>query len=769
VNTDARSAPVDDVVAELCTRIHDRDQQSPLDFSGLLRLAAEEPSRVFRNVFQRLYDMIRSYVGAGVNEYPDDPESINFVHYDCERLFIEGADTPFFADRLFANRFINHIAAARQGTQQNRIYVFEGPHGSGKSTFLNNLLLKFELYTRSVEGTCYETLWRLDKKALRADGETGAHALLSQLRSLSEGAASPLRRAQAVGMLASPADDCLEVPCPSHDNPILLIPKAYRREVWDRLLANSEFTHRLVSEKQYEWVFQQAPCTICTSIYDTLLQRLDSPLAVFGMVFARPYVFNRRLGQGISVFNPGDPVSKPSVLTNPLLRDQLSVLLRDSQRVRYLFSRYASTNDGVYALMDVKGNNRKRFANLHGIISEGLHKIDDIEENVNSLFLALLNPEDRTNIGGMLSFADRVSVIKIPYVLDYNTEVKIYRNVFGTQVERSFLPRVLQNFAKVIIASRLKEKSEALRDWIPDATKYRLFCDPDLQLLKMDVYAGVIPSWLSEEDRRSFSAKRRMALIGESEAEGDKGLSGRDSIKTFGAFVSTFAKDGNLVNMGMLCHYFRELRKDLGAMIPAGFLDALVSSYNYAVLQEVKESLYSYNEERIARDIQNYIFATNFEPPRVERCVYTGETIEITDDYFDGVERRLLGSAADSRRRQAFRAETQTQFTTKVLTQEMMLEGRSLAQTSLYGALHERYVHNLKEKVLEPFRKNDTFRNAVKEYGTDAFNAVDARIQDEVVSLMRNLEQKFGYSDRGAKQVCIYVIDQDLTQMYSNV
>ena len=48
--------------------------------------------------------------------------------------------------------------------------------------------------------------------------------------------------------------------------------------------------------------------------------------------------------------------------------------------------------------MDVKSHNTERLIELHNIISEGLHKVEDIEENVNSLFLALMNPEDKKNI-----------------------------------------------------------------------------------------------------------------------------------------------------------------------------------------------------------------------------------------------------------------------------------------------------------------------------------------------------------------------------------
>ena len=68
---------------------------------------------------------------------------------------------------------------------------------------------------------------------------------------------------------------CLVVPCPSHDNPILMIPKAHRREFYDELFVkNDEFKWRLFTEKQYEWVFRQRPCTICSALYHALLGTL---------------------------------------------------------------------------------------------------------------------------------------------------------------------------------------------------------------------------------------------------------------------------------------------------------------------------------------------------------------------------------------------------------------------------------------------------------------------------------------------------------------
>jgi predicted Ser/Thr protein kinase len=757
---------VDDLLNSLCENIQGKSRGSPISFHAFLELAAREPDQIFRDIFQVFHDMVKSYVGEGVDEYPDDPETINYAYYDCSRLFVEGADHPFFADRLFANRFINQVNSFRRGAQQNRIYIFEGPHGCGKSTFLNNLLQKFEQYTHTEEGACYETVWRLDKAELGSHLDNEAHALLVQLRDLANEELVIPRGAMRDQFLGLSKKAYLEVPCPSHDSPLLLIPKGFRRELLDRLVSDAGFKKRLFDEKQYEWVFRDNPCTICMSLYRTLLDLLDSPSKVFEMLFARPYQFNRRLGEGISVFNPGDKGSKNHVQTNELLQKQLNNLLKDSNRVRYIFSRYARTNNGIFALMDLKDRNRERFVNLHGIISEGVHKVEDIEENVTSLFLALMNPEDRDHIEETRSFSDRIIHIKIPYVLDYNTEVKIYRDVFGHQIEKDCLPMVLQNFAKVIISTRLMKQSGPLLEWIGDPKKYALYCDENLHLLKMDIYMGIIPKWLAEQDRKAFTAKRRRRIIGESELEGDQGLSGRDSIKIFGEFYSTYWQADKLITMAMLHNFFKK-RKDLAKAIPEGFLDSLIRSYNYTVLQEIKESLYFLNEDQIARDIQNYLFSVNFEIGSVERCVYTGDELEITESFLEGIEHRFLGTEASGEQMRVFREDVQNRYTTRTLTQDILVHGRDLRQTELYESLHERYVYNLKEKVMEPFLKNANFRSAIKDFSTDAFKTYDRRIKEAVGFLLNNLVKGCGYTARGAKEVCIYAIDNELSRVFS--
>lgn len=742
------------------------DNRVPIPFDLFLKVMLEKPTLVLRSVFQVFHDMMKTYVVEGMDEYPNDPESIHYIDYDCSRLFEEGSDHPFFADRLFANRLVNHVESLKHGAQQNKIYIFAGPHGSGKSTFLNNLLRKFEEFANTEAGSRYETVWRLNRSVLGNFSGNDTQPLVDKLAQILSG--EPLEHMvqlhEAGGLSINSKEEFVEVPCVNHDHPMLVIPKEYRRTFLDDLFKNDEFKWKLFTEKEYDWVFRDQPCTICSSIYQALHNRLEDPLAVLRMVHARPYYVNRRLGEGITVFNPGDKAPMKNVIGNPMLQARLNSLFADSNQVRYIFSRYARSNHGIYALMDIKAHNTERLVGLHNVISDGIHKVEELEEHVDSLFLALMNPEDKKDIKNIQSFSDRIQYIKIPYILDLKTEVKIYRNIFGKHIDQHFLPRILHNFARVIISSRLCTRSEALIEWIGDPAKYRLYCDENLLLLKMEIYTGHIPEWLTEEDRKKLTAKRRRKIIAESEKEGDRGFSGRDSINIFDEFISIYAKENKLINMSTLCTFFRKYHRPL---IPAGFLDSLLRMYNYTILQGVKESLYYFNEEQIARDVQNYIFAVNFELGTVETCQFTGEKLAITEEFLVEIENRLLGAGVNQPGRATLRKETQKEYTSKTLTQEMLLEDKKIHETRLHTDLMQRYVHNIKDKVLDPFLENENFRRAIKDFGEEDFKSYDERIKADITFMMTNLSEKYGYSKQGAKEICMYVIDNDLAKLFA--
>jgi predicted Ser/Thr protein kinase len=428
----------------------------PIPIKEFFEDLKQNPLPNIRNVFNTFYDMIKYYVGEGKDEYPDDPESINFIDYNFDRLFVDGSDTAFFADRLFANRLMKLAESMEHGAQQNKIYVFKGPHGCGKSTFLNNLLKRFERFSNSKEGRRYEIVWRLDKTLLNAKDNLSC-PMPFNIENPWQYLSSERENECSMNDLSTVVSNSkyVEIPCPSHDHPILMIPKQLRKDFIENIFGKNIF-----KDKKFEWIFKWKPCTVCSSIYKSLSARV-SPEELFSMLYVRPYEFDRRIGNGITVFNPGDKPIKQNIITNIQLQKILNVLL-GNDAVKFLHSRNVKTNNGIYALMDVKGHNVERFIDLHNIISDGVQKVEDIEEHISSLFIAVMNPEDNDNIKSIKSFEDRIEEIKIPYVLDFKTEIEIYKNTFGEEIENSFLPGVLKNFARIIVASRLNKNSDTL-------------------------------------------------------------------------------------------------------------------------------------------------------------------------------------------------------------------------------------------------------------------------------------------------------------------
>lgn len=759
--------PIDQTLDLLDKNINDYQRFVPVPFEKFLNSLKENPSQILRNIFQTFHDMIQYYVDESEDTITGDIDKLTFTNYDCSRLFVEDSENPYFTDMLFANRFMKQMEYLRHGAQQNRIYIFDGPHGCGKSTFLNNLLKKFEIYANTEKGLRYEIVWRLNIKKLQdKDSSLSVSAFEKFIHYVEKEEDPDVKQGLDDRLYAGTNTEYIEIPCISHDNPFLAIPKDQRRIVLDELIKNDEFKWRLFTEKEYEWVFKEEVCTICSSIYHSLLERLGNPTEVFKMLYARPYYFNRRLGNGISVFNPGDRPLKQNIIYNQMLQKRINALFRDSNVIHYLYSRFAKINNGIYALMDIKAHNIDRMVELHNIISEGLHKVEDIEERVDSLFFALMNPEDKSSIRDFPSFEDRIQYINIPYVLDFKTEVKIYHNIFGRHIEGSFLPMVLENFARIIICTRIGKKSLALTQWIKDPLKYKNFCDDQLLLLKMELFSGNVPKWLGEEDIKSLDNNMLKIIIAESEIYGKEGLSGRDAIKIFDRFYSKYAKEDRLINMSDLCTFFRKLDDQPKKIIPPGFLESLLRMYDYSILQQVKESLYYYNEERIVKDIKNYISAVTNDIDSIVKCIFTKEEIHVTEAFLESIENRLLSENMETKRRQEIRNDVLKEFTTRALSHEIMIEGKNIMETRLFESLYERYVHNLKKRVLEPFIENENFRNAIKDFDTDKFKAHDKRIKKDVKFLLDNLSKKFGYTSQGANEACIYVIDNGLANKF---
>lgn len=735
---------------EILERIGKEMQQSEKSntilYDEFLFIASQKPAMIFRDIFQLFHDMVNHHIPEGFDEYPLTRDSAGFLNYDTNGLFVEHLDEPFFADRIFANRFMALAKSFGSGVQNNQIYLFEGPPGSGKSTFLNNLILKFEEFSKTLKGGIYKITWKIPLEDLPANK-------LSKIQGITPSSSISLS-----------TQDTFSISCPNNDHPILIFPKKQRKRLIEELVQDKNLKQQIFNNLEYEWVLQQNACTFCSSLYDQLLEIYKDPVKVLRCVHPKRMEFSRNFGKGISVFNPGDPLLLGPIDTKETQQTISSLFKTDE--ISYLHSYLAYTNNGMLALMDIKENNKTRLMNLHGIISDGVHKVGHVEEKIKTLFIGVINPEDTSTYENIHSFKDRITTIQIPYVLDYNTEVSIYLNKFGNHVTEMFYPRTLINFAKIIVGTRMLTDTAIFDQWLKQPALYKSYIDQHLLLLKMELYCGKIPKWLLEEDVAGFNKQIRKRIIENTENEGKFGVSGRQSLNIFSNLISKFNQKKQSITMSHIIDFVKN--NSMFHSVPSGFVDALNNLYDFNILEEVKESLYFYNEAKMKRDIKNYLFALNYEPGEKVVSHYTGDHIDVSDDFYRLTEQYIWGNEIDDTQRANLRKEEHHLYITRTLAQEIRMQDKNIEQTEQFISLLRKYTDILKQFALTPYENNDHFKRAIEAYDTSSFNKFEAPLKKNINRLIQNMVSKFGYSEESAKNTILFVLENKFNERFKN-
>jgi flagellar biosynthesis GTPase FlhF len=771
-----------------------------MSYDSFLQALASSPESYLRSIQQVIYQTVMQ----GVKECKHQiSKNKNKRLYDGSKLLTEGTDKPFFSDYIFVSKLMELVEGLISSKQQNRIINFVGPPGAGKSTFLNKLLLEIERYTASEDGTIYELVWRIPREKFNRRNKQQKNTLkmLAKLLKKSErsNSGSYWSRNKDYSLILPTgfnkqeqgpddfditedgedgieefANGYLEIPCPSHDPPITLIDKNIREEYLKSIWGEKRIERmKTLCEAEYNWVFNQEPCTICQSLYKALLNKFDDPLEVLQMLYVRPYVFNRRLGNGITVCNPGDKPERNQIFDNPALQRQINNLLGNSDLVSYIYSIYAKTNGGIYALMDVKGNNVQRFKDLHNVISEGVIKVRHLEEPVNSIIIVVTNHEDSKEFADHNSFLDRIEFLEITYTRVIDQEVKTYLQSEGKHIKENFLPGVLENFARVIISSRLRHHSNVIFNNINNQYEYSRFCDDALQLLRLEIIKNPnsMPEWLKECDKNALWDIRD-EIIDEASKEGTNGISGRESPRLIRRLISEKSDKDHLISTVDVCGFFEDNKQ-----INHDFLAGLQRMDNYHRLQEIKKAMFNINRREIEKDIHNYLFAINLNIGDKGKCNITDSEIEVTDEYLLGFETYLWSNEVAKHRKikkEQFLEDTnkteleirREAMQSRHLREKMQNPEAKPEEHKLFKDLMEDYSRGRERNVLGPFMHNDNFVRAIKDYGTEGFKTYDKTIRNHVKRLIANMQKMFNYNEKGARETAIYIMENQIWQNY---
>ena len=166
-------------------------------FEEYLGLVRERP-QITRNAYQRLYDMVISF---GTEEYIDNKKKLTRYNFFRDEMN-NGANAIFGLD-IPLMRLVHVLKAAAEGYgPEKRVILLHGPVGSSKSTIARLLKQGIEYYSRTTDGALYTYRWINLKECGISNNDTE--------------------------------------PCPMHDEPLRLIPLAWRQKAIDELALSNE-------------------------------------------------------------------------------------------------------------------------------------------------------------------------------------------------------------------------------------------------------------------------------------------------------------------------------------------------------------------------------------------------------------------------------------------------------------------------------------------------------------------------------------------------
>jgi serine protein kinase len=646
-------------------------------FEQYLEIVRKQP-QVTRNAFQRAYDMIIRY---GIEEYTDSKKKLiryNFFKDETEN----GADAVFGLD-IPLMRLVHVLRAAAEGYgPEKRVILLHGPVGSSKSTIARLLKKGIEHYSRTPDGALYTFDW------INLEG---------------------------VGMSGT---EHARFPCPMHEEPLRLIPPAWREQaIKDLGLSNAQHTVRISGDLD----------PACRFIFRHLMDQHGGDWSkVMQHVRVRRLVLSEKDRVGIGTFQPKDEKNQDSTeLTGDINYRKIAEYGSDSDPRAFNFDgEFNIANRGIVEFIEVLKLDVAFLYDLLGASQE--HKIKpkkfaqtDIDEVIightnEAEYKKLLNNEF------MEALRDRTIKIDIPYITKVTEEVRIYEKDFNKEKiqGKHIAPHTLEVAAMWAVLTRLE-----------DPKKH------NLQLVqKMKLYDGkVLPGYTQDTVKE---------LRKETMREGMEGISPRyvqDKISN--ALVNDIG-EGTINPFMVMSELEKGLRhhslitNDDERKRYAEAIGMVKREYEDIVKNEVQRAI-SADEEAIQKLAANYIDSIkSFTLKEKVKDRYTREDVEPDERLMRSIEEKI---EIPENRKEDFRREIMNY----------------IGALAVDGKRFEWHTNDRLRRALE-LKLFEDQKDAIK-LQTLVSSVIDKETQEKIDIIKTRMMKYFGYNEVSARDVLDYV------------
>jgi predicted Ser/Thr protein kinase len=523
---DAAGEDIRDSLSQIGQEIRDvyTRNKRVMSFSEFYAQFERKPEQFVRNSAQYLKDVFDHFGTAEVKT----PRSGLRGSVTRHRLF----DVPFDGgrDRLVGQEEVQgrvyRVLAnfVREGAV-NKLILLHGPNGSAKSTFIACLARALEYYSNLDEGALYRFNWIFPSQKLQKSGIGFGGAGYD---------GTP--HGQGDGADASYAyldDDMIDAKLVDElrDHPLFLIPPKRRQVLLDEKLTDKAFVQSdYIRFGQLGHKNQQ--------IFQALLVAYKGDyLKVLRHVQVERFYLSRRYRNGTVTVEPQLAVDAHSrQLTMDRSLNALPPALQSLSLFEYS-GELVDANRGMIEYADLLKRPLEAYKYLLGTVEHGEVNVDNSILFLDTIFIGSSNESHLAvfkEIPEFQSFKGRIELVRVPYILDYTIEQRIY----DEQVEETHLslsgkhvaPHTSHVAALWAVLTRMRKPlpekySKALADLVAKLTPIE----------KAELYAhGYVPEGLSPEQAKELTGNIDK-IWGESDAypnyEGRTGASPRE-VKT---------------------------------------------------------------------------------------------------------------------------------------------------------------------------------------------------------------------------------------------
>ena len=716
-----------------------------LSYAEYFTAFQERPAQFARSAAQYLKDVF-DHFGTVTVETPRGP----VTRYSLFDAPYDGGHDKLVGQEDVQARIYRALGNFVREGAVNRLLLMHGPNGSAKSTFVSCMQRGLEYYSHLDVGALYRFNWIFPSQKITKGGiGFGGHTEDGEL---------PVD-GDSYAYLDDEHVDA-KVGDELRDHPLLLVPGRFRAQILEELLGKSDFVLS-------DYLKEGDLSTKNKLIFEALLVAYRGDwMRVLRHVQVERFYLSRRYRVGTVTVEPQLAVDAHArQVTMDRSLSSLPAALQ-SLSLHELSGELVDGNRGLIEYSDLLKRPLEAYKYLLGTVENARVAVDSTQLYVDMVFIGSSNEGHLAvfkETQEFQSFKGRIELVRMPYLLDYEEEQKVYEEaVASTAMGKHVAPHTAYVTALWAVLTRMRKPlpekySKGLSELVSRLTP----------LDKAELYTrGVAPA--------SFTAEQAKELLGavdkvysESDSypnyEGRTGASPRElktlllhaAQSTKFACVSPLAVFEELEDLIKNVTVYEFLKQE---PLPGGyhenkkFIQTVQGRYLELIDDELRSSMGLVDEKRYADLLGRYIAnVSHWTKKEKIRNVSTGRLDDPDEELMTEVERTLnVIQKPEEHRREviarigAWSIEHPGQ---KVDFSQVFPQKLQLLRDA-YFEQHKKLLKKTNEDLLV--------------YLSDGADATRARLDEEsfvrVETTLRNLVDRFGYCPKCARDTVSFLL-----------